>query len=183
MAQNISLLGADYPDVPMVVLPKTGGGSAPFTDISDTTAVASDVIIGKEFYLADGTKSVGTFNMLPMTPIEFDWNIGYINQNVWKYENPTNTYTDIYEVQAGHKYFITLGGNVGSRFRCIFTTVDIRPATSDVSGTAIISVNNPNKYHNASSTAQNDGYLLVSKDNVGKTGVISYVYDAPSVWL
>ena len=32
MAKNISLLGADYPDVPAVVLPKTGGGSAIFVD-------------------------------------------------------------------------------------------------------------------------------------------------------
>lgn len=32
MAKNISLLGADYPDVPAVVLPKTGGGSATFVD-------------------------------------------------------------------------------------------------------------------------------------------------------
>lgn len=33
MAQNISLLGADYPDVPAVQLPKTGGGTATFYDI------------------------------------------------------------------------------------------------------------------------------------------------------
>ena len=32
MAKNISLLGADYPDVPAVVLPKTGGGTAMFVD-------------------------------------------------------------------------------------------------------------------------------------------------------
>ena len=32
MAKNISLLGADYPDVPAVVLPKTGGGTAKFVD-------------------------------------------------------------------------------------------------------------------------------------------------------
>lgn len=35
MAKNISLLGADYPDVPAVVLPKTGGGSAMFVDADD----------------------------------------------------------------------------------------------------------------------------------------------------
>lgn len=32
MAKNISLLGADYPDVPAVTLPQTGGGSATFVD-------------------------------------------------------------------------------------------------------------------------------------------------------
>ena len=38
MAQNITLLGASYPDVPAVTLPKTGGGTAVFTD---TSAVSS----------------------------------------------------------------------------------------------------------------------------------------------
>ena len=32
MAQNITLMGADYPDVPAVDLPKTGGGTARFVD-------------------------------------------------------------------------------------------------------------------------------------------------------
>lgn len=60
MAQNITLLGASYSDVPSVTLPKTGGGTASFTDVTDTTAIASDVAQGKYFYLADGTKTEGT---------------------------------------------------------------------------------------------------------------------------
>lgn len=34
MAKNISLLGADYPNVPAVQLPQTGGGTATFYDIN-----------------------------------------------------------------------------------------------------------------------------------------------------
>ena len=34
MAKNISLLGADYPGVPAVQLPQTGGGTATFYDIN-----------------------------------------------------------------------------------------------------------------------------------------------------
>lgn len=34
MAKNISLLGADYPDVPAVQLPQTGGGTATYYDIN-----------------------------------------------------------------------------------------------------------------------------------------------------
>ena len=32
MAKNITLMGANYPDVPAVILPQTGGGSAKFVD-------------------------------------------------------------------------------------------------------------------------------------------------------
>ena len=37
-----------------------GGGSGGGTDVSDTTAVASDVLAGKYFHTADGTKTAGT---------------------------------------------------------------------------------------------------------------------------
>ena len=60
MSKNITLLGASYSDVPAVRLPVTGGGTADFTDVSDTTATAADVAQGKYFYLSDGTRAAGT---------------------------------------------------------------------------------------------------------------------------
>ena len=57
---DISLLGAVYPDVPGVTLPIDGGGTATFTDVSDTTAAAADVASGKYFYTAAGVKTQGT---------------------------------------------------------------------------------------------------------------------------
>ena len=60
MAQNITLLGANYSAVPAVMLPKTGGGTARFDDASVTTAAASDVASGKIFLASDGTITTGT---------------------------------------------------------------------------------------------------------------------------
>ena len=60
MAQNITLMGANYSAVPAVTLPKTGGGTASFTDVTDTTAAAADVASGKYFYTAAGVRTQGT---------------------------------------------------------------------------------------------------------------------------
>lgn len=60
MAQNITLMGASYSDVPSVNLPKTGGGTASFTDVTDTTAAAGDVASGKYFYTSSGVRTQGT---------------------------------------------------------------------------------------------------------------------------
>lgn len=60
MAQNITIMGASYSAVPAVTLPKTGGGTASFTDVTDTTAAASDVASGKYFYTASGVRTEGT---------------------------------------------------------------------------------------------------------------------------
>lgn len=60
MAQNITIMGASYSDVPAVQLPKTGGGTARFDDASVTTATAEDVASGKVFLSSNGTVTVGT---------------------------------------------------------------------------------------------------------------------------
>lgn len=60
MAQNITIANATYPSVPAIQCPKQGGGTATFTDVTDTTAAAADVASGKYFYTAAGVKTQGT---------------------------------------------------------------------------------------------------------------------------
>ena len=59
-ARNISLLNATYQAVPAVQLPVSGGGTATFTEVTDTTATAGDVLSGKYFYTASGVLTLGT---------------------------------------------------------------------------------------------------------------------------
>lgn len=60
MAQNVTIAGAEYSAVPSITVPKVGGGTASFVDVTDTTAIAADVSQGKYFYAADGVRTVGT---------------------------------------------------------------------------------------------------------------------------
>ena len=58
--RNISLMGATYSNVPGVTLPVSGGGTATFYEVSDTTAAAADVASGKYFYTSAGVRTQGT---------------------------------------------------------------------------------------------------------------------------
>lgn len=60
MTQSITLWGATYSQTDTMQLPKTGGGTASFTDVTDTTAAASDVASGKYFYTSAGVRTQGT---------------------------------------------------------------------------------------------------------------------------
>lgn len=60
MAQEVKLMGATYSDVPSVMLPDGNDTLHQFTDVSDTTAEAADVVAPKAFYNSAGQRTVGT---------------------------------------------------------------------------------------------------------------------------
>lgn len=60
MAQEVKLMGATYSDVPSVELPDSNGTFHQFTDVSDTTAEAADVVAPKMFFNSLGQRTVGT---------------------------------------------------------------------------------------------------------------------------
>lgn len=59
MAQSISLWGATYSNVPAVLLPKAGGGTARFDDTSDASADATVINSGSSAYV-NGVKVSGS---------------------------------------------------------------------------------------------------------------------------
>ena len=60
MAQNVTIAGAQYSDVPSISVPKTGGGGfASFVDTTDADASAADILSGKKAYV-NGQLLTGT---------------------------------------------------------------------------------------------------------------------------
>ena len=154
-------------------------GGNTLIDLTEDTITPDKLVYGYTAHDKSGAAITGTNKVVAIEPLEYDYNIGYVAAGSWTYENPTQTYQDIYEIQNGHTYFLTLGANVGTRFRAMTTDTDIRTKTSGkVQGTQIINLNNPAAYRNITFTATLDGYLIIGKDNIGKSGVFTYLYDA-----
>lgn len=59
MAQSISLWGATYSNVPAILLPTSGGGTARFDDTSDASADATVINSGSSAYV-NGVKVSGS---------------------------------------------------------------------------------------------------------------------------
>lgn len=61
MAQNVIINGVTYQSVPEVNIPKVGGGTAKFHDVSDATIDSNTQLLsGVSAYGSDGRKYSGT---------------------------------------------------------------------------------------------------------------------------
>jgi len=60
MAQNVIINGVTYSDVPIVAIPKSGGGTADFLDTSDATLDSGASMLSGVTAYADGTKYTGS---------------------------------------------------------------------------------------------------------------------------
>lgn len=59
--QNIIINGANYNDVPHIIIPKQGGGDSLWADTSGVDALAADVKSGKKIVDANGAELTGTY--------------------------------------------------------------------------------------------------------------------------
>lgn len=64
MAQNVIINGVTYQSVPEVNIPKSGGGTAKYYDISDASLSGNaQMLNGVTAYGADGTKYTGNVTL------------------------------------------------------------------------------------------------------------------------
>lgn len=170
---NISLMGVDYPDVPSIVLPVTGGGTAEFYEndafiITETPDSHGGIILE-----ITGSHMIN----IVIPPYEYDYEKGYITNGKWTYQDSNNNHNDFYVVDAGHQYCLYLGNTVGTRFRATILPTNPVGTTSDIQGTRVVETNDPVAMASAVFQCSSNGYLAIQKDNVGTSGLKTYLVD------
>ena len=152
-------------------------GDQVLIDLTQDTVVADKLAAGLTAHDSSGNSIVGTARQLIIEPIVYDYVPGYVSNGAWKYENSTNNHTDIYEVEAGRRYLISLGGTVGTRFRSAVIDTNPYGTNNSYNGTTVSNKTNPSAYDYAVFTSSIDGFLVVTKDNVSVAGYKSYLVD------
>ena len=162
-------------------------GEDTLIDLTLDTVTAERLQAGYTTHGADGEAITGTLKTAALEPYIEELNCGWVGagNGLWTPENPTQTYADIYEVKGGHAYCLAWGANTGTRGRVMFTVEDVSTATQRITGTAVNTrgYDNPAPYSSLQYTPETDGYLVVAKDNAGKSGIKTYLYDMTEGWL
>lgn len=146
-------------------------------DLTSDTVTADKIVEGYTGHDATGAAITGTCVNIPLIPIAYDYEPGYMNQGTFIYQDSTNNHSDFYEVVKNHVYIIVLGKTVGSRFRSAVLPTNPIGTTVDIAGTQVTNINNPAVNAYAAFKAGIDGYFAITKDNASKKGLKSYLYD------
>lgn len=166
-------------------------------DLTGDTVAADKLGAGYTAHGADGSAITGTgllyTESADLTPIVFDYNVGYIGLNTsyavnlvyFAQEDPTQCYCDVYEITAGKNYSLSLDSAVGTRFRAglaksytDFTdTVNGRPSIKlqQVFYLTTSPTANRKVFFSNDLGTETYPYLIVQKDNVGRTGLITHL--------
>ena len=161
-------------------------GTHTLIDLTGDTITADKLRTGYTAHGANGEAITGTLKTSSLEPYILDLENGWIGKGdgLWTPQAPNGAYSDVYEVQGGHSYFLTLGAAAGTRFRVIFSEEDVSSAAGTVQGIAVNTKNydNPAEYQSLKYTPNIDGYLVVQKDNAGVSGLRTYLYDMTEGW-
>ena len=165
MAQNVVINGVTYQNVPEVDIPKSGGGTAKFTDITDTTATAGDVLSSKYFYTSGGTKTQGS--IATKTSSDLTASVLTVTAPAGYYASAaTKTCSDANLVSGNIKSGVTIFGVSGAS-----NVVDTTIASGGASAGNI--VNGYKAYVNGALVEGNASMVSVSQDSTTKVLSIS----------
>ena len=165
MAQNVIINNVTYQNVPEVNIPKSGGGTAKFTDVSDATAVAADVLSPKTLYKADGTKVTGS--IVTKTSSDLTASVLTVTAPSGYYASAASkTLSDASLVSGNIKSGATIFGVSGST-----NVVDTTIASGGASAGNI--VNGYKAYVNGSLVEGNASMVSVTQDSTTKVLSIS----------
>lgn len=177
MAQDISLMGADYEDVPAINLPKTGGGEALFTDISESTITEDTVAAGFVGFSSLGEKLIGTANTYKYGSISLSERsfIATIDTGVTDFRYLL-LFTNLSELQK-----------TGVKYNClIFADFNIQRASVAVqnnSGTDWVWWNNPFTYANSIITRSDSVVTIENRNKSVKGNSIGYFQPLTYNWI
>ena len=172
-------------------------GNDTVIDLTQDTVTAERLQSGYTAHGANGEVITGTgliyTESADITPVEFDYNCGYVGLSTsyavslmyFTQEIPTQCYCDVYEIESGKNYSLSLDSIVGTRFRAGLARsyTDFTEKVNDKPSIKLCQVfyltgspvaNQKAFFSNNLGTA-NYPYLIVQKDNAGKTGLITHL--------
>lgn len=165
MAQNVTIAGAQYPSVPAVDIPKTGGGTARFVDTSDANAIASDILQGKIAYVngqkITGTGSGGGGTIIELPPTS-DWESTTFTLDNNYFISSDYTIPTGYTLIIPESYFLIIKYN--SSYPTLTNNGTIRIPSGTNSNKAVIYLFEDCNLVNNGLIQLNDGIIYVEQD-------------------